>query len=91
MTHRESGISLAPFQRVRYPPCLIILRELISHQQGVPVDEIWKKVLLPDLCQLEKGVQFLAPYNTLQLVISALGFNAMDHMELVNVLKLPGT
>lgn len=64
--------------------------------QDIPVSDIWEKVMLPDLCQLEKGVVLPKETNGENRgagdpAVGSLLMVLMDHMELVQLAKLPGT
>lgn len=60
---------------------------------AISLDDIWKQVILPDLCQLEAGIklrqegapdQMVPVCGTLLMVLA-------DHNEVVKLAKIPGT
>jgi hypothetical protein len=57
----------------------------------IPVDDIVKKVIIPDLCQLEEGVQFrYRSTNTLKTYRGTQLTTRADHMEHVELFGLVG-
>lgn len=58
----------------------------------VTLDQIWQKVILPDLCQGERGIWMRNKEdNTLKYYFVALLMINADHMELTALVKWPGT
>lgn len=57
----------------------------------IPVDDIYRKVVIPELCQLEKGIAILDAHRQEHRFVGTLFMGLMDHMELVKLLHIPGT